>query len=149
MLGVPFHAGLTETDILVGNAAWNASGIHTSLGFSSVRFPPPAFSRRVNLITTRVMGSVLRHRGLSGMWVLWVFGAVLEKFNTQPVQLAHSFSLVHPLPLLPPLALPSPLQTTLYEHIHNTSHGPAADVVVCERHFFYIRSSFGKQTPVH
>ena len=40
------------------------------------------------------------------MWVLRVFGAVWDKFNTQPVQLECAFSLVHPLPLhcrLPPL----------------------------------------------
>jgi hypothetical protein len=49
----------------------------------------------------------------------------------------------------PTFLLSSPLPTTLYQHTRNASNGPAADVVVCERHFLHIRSIFGRKTPVY
>ena len=51
---------------------------------------------------------MLCHPCLSGMWVLFVFGAVWDKFNTQPVQLEHSRGLIQPLPLHLPDSRPPP-----------------------------------------
>ena len=114
-----FHSWPNKMDDLTGSrrsmdhvrdpSTIRVSFRQVSPGLSFSFFAPDVLQRSGG----QVQVEVPRHLWLSDMWVLSVFGAVCDKFNTQPVQLERSLGLIHPLPLnLPRLTIPFPLLTT-------------------------------------
>jgi len=124
----PWHR-LGQNERSRGKVMWDTCEAHALFAFASVRFPWAFFQlfcvSLPRTVRARDKVGALRHPRRSRVWVLRVFGAVWDKFNTQPGSVRTlSWPGLSPSP--PPVALGPSSPPPLYQRRCTNTTAPLA-----------------------